>query len=266
MAEVGRAAVDPSEISKFNAMAETWWDPHGPHAPLHRMQPVRLSFLTAQLCAHFARDPSDRAPLTGLRGVDIGCGAGLITEPLARLGAEMIGVDHAADALSAARAHASALGVAVEYRQADAADLPAGAFDFATVFEVVEHAPEPSAFVAACARLVRPGGLFLISTLNRTAQSWALAIVGAEYVLGWTPRGTHRWSRFQTPDEIDGYARAGELRRVASTGVVFAPLRDQWRLARDMSVNYVLAFEKDPQAGRGGERRAREAEGEGERP
>lgn len=247
MAADRAGGVDRDEIAKFDSIAGAWWDPDGPMAPLHAMQPVRLDFLIEQLAAQLGRDPARREPFAGLAIADVGCGAGLLSEPLARLGAAVTAVDAAADAVAAARAHAAAGGLAVDYRVATAEDLGAeGArFDAVVSFEVVEHVADRAAFVGALGRLVRPGGLVALSTLNRTPASYALAVVAAERVLGWLPAGTHDWRKFVTPDELSADLTAAGLRPVASTGFVYRPISRRWRRdPSDMSINYAIAAEK----------------------
>jgi 2-polyprenyl-6-hydroxyphenyl methylase / 3-demethylubiquinone-9 3-methyltransferase len=239
-------SIDVAEVERFSALAETWWDPKGSMAPLHRLNPARLGFLRQTLAAHFGRDARSLSPFDGLRIVDIGCGGGLISEPLARLGAVVTGIDAAEANIAVARAHARGADLEVDYRQASAEELSAAGerFDAVLALEVVEHVADLDAFLAAAAALVRPGGAFIASTLNRTPKSLIFGIVGAEYVLGWLPRGTHRWDKLVTPNELEAaLARAG-LRVSRETGVVYDLIADRWQLARDMDVNYMLAAEK----------------------
>ena len=245
------AAADPAEVAKFEAMAADWWDPHGPSRPLHLLNPCRLGYVADQIAAEFGRDPAAERPFAGLRLLDIGCGGGLLTEPMARLGAEVVGVDPAEGAIPVARLHAAKSGLEIDYRAGTAEDLIAAGerFDVVLAMEVIEHVPDPAGFVGACAALLRPGGLWLGSTLNRTAKSFAVAIVGAEYVLRWLPRGTHDWRKFVTPAEMAGFAEGAGLRLLDRTGMVFDPLRRDWRLdPRDLSINYLVAAAK-PGAG-----------------
>ncbi|MHA1113794.1 MAG: bifunctional 2-polyprenyl-6-hydroxyphenol methylase/3-demethylubiquinol 3-O-methyltransferase UbiG [Alphaproteobacteria bacterium] len=237
-----RASVDEDEVARFEAMAETWWDPDGPFRPLHRLNPTRLRFIRDRLAAHFGRDPLATAPLAGLRLLDIGCGGGLLSEPLARLGAEIVGIDASEKNIAIARNHAVQSGLAIEFRHATAEALAAEGkkFDAVLNLEVVEHVADLDAFMAACCALVAPGGAMVVATLNRTPKSFALAIVGAEYVLRWLPRGTHDWRRFVRPSELAAHLREQGFTVAEITGVIYAPIADAWRLSRDPSVNYMV--------------------------
>lgn len=246
------AGVDPAEIVKFEAMAEEWWDPNGKFKPLHMMNPCRLGYAVAQIGAQYGRDPKSLRPFEGLRILDIGCGGGLLSEPMARLGAEVVGADAAARNIPIAQVHAEKMGLAIDYRvttaEALAAELLDGAgeqFDAVLNMEVVEHVPDPQGFLDACAALVRPGGLMVTSTINRNPKSYVVAIVGAEQVMRWLPKGTHDWAKFITPTELQAMlARAG-LEFVDAKGFVFNPLRWEWRIsAGDLSVNYVTTAVK----------------------
>jgi len=243
MADSTRNNADPDEIARFAAMADTWWDPQGPMRPLHRLNPTRLAWLRDTIASHFGRDVRVPPALSGLSLLDIGCGAGLVSEPMSRMGATVTGLDLSQETISAARHHADAGGLTIAYRAGSAEDLAAtgATFDVVLALEVVEHVPDVPAFVGTCARLVAPGGLLLASTINRTGKAYALAIVGAEYVLRWLPRGTHRFDRLVTPSELSAAMRAGGLTPLAETGVAFNPLRNAWTLARDMDVNYMMA-------------------------
>ena len=232
---------DRSEIAKFEAMAAEWWDPKGKFKPLHMMNPVRLRYITTQIAADFGRDLKAPRPFEGLRLLDIGCGGGLLSEPMARLGAEVVGADAALKNIEVARLHADQVGLDIDYRAETAeALLAAGeSFDAVLAMEIVEHVAEPPAFVQACHDLLRPGGVLVMSTLNRTARSFAAAIVGAEWVMRWLPKGTHEWSRFITPEELAAMMQASGLKVVDRRGMVFNPLSWGWSLSdRDMSVNY----------------------------
>jgi 2-polyprenyl-6-hydroxyphenyl methylase/3-demethylubiquinone-9 3-methyltransferase len=240
--QTAERAVDPAEVAKFERMAAEWWDPKGKFKPLHMLNPTRLDYITRQIAAEFDRDPGGPAPFAGLRLLDIGCGGGLLCEPMARLGAAVVGVDPAARNIPVARLHAEQSGLVIDYRVATAEALAEAGetFDVVLNMEVVEHVPDPAAYLAACARLLRPGGLMVCSTINRNARSFALAIVGAEYVMRWLPRGTHQWRRFITPDELFDLIRRAGLEPVDRTGMVFNPLTWSWRLSdRDLGVNYV---------------------------
>ena len=236
------STIDPAEIEKFQAMAAEWWDPSGKFKPLHMLNPCRLDYIASQIAAEFDRDLSMRAPFSGLRILDIGCGGGLLSEPMARLGAEVVGVDAAERNVPVASLHADEQGLSIDFRHATAEDLVAEGetFDAILNMEVIEHVSDPGAFLSACHDLLKPGGLMTCSTINRTAKSFALAIVGAEYVMRWLPAGTHQWSRFITPDELFGLLRQARLEPVDRTGFVFDSLGWRWCLSdRDLSVNYV---------------------------
>jgi 2-polyprenyl-6-hydroxyphenyl methylase/3-demethylubiquinone-9 3-methyltransferase len=238
--------VDPQEVARFSALAAQWWDAGGKMGMLHRFNPVRLKFIKDTLCRRFDRDPKALAGLNGLRILDIGCGGGILCEPLARLGADVVGADPAAPNIEAAKLHAAGTGLAIDYRVTTAealADL-CERFDVVLAMEVVEHVADLDLFVSRCAEMVKPGGLMIVATINRTLKSFALAIVGAEYVLRWLPRGTHRWDKFVTPEELEAAMRQRSLHLIGETGVVYDLLADRWRLATDMDVNYMLAFEK----------------------
>ncbi len=240
------STVDAAEIERFSKLAATWWDPRGPMAPLHKFNPVRLGYVRDQAVLHFRRDAKRLDSLKGLRILDIGCGAGLLSEPLARIGAEVVGADPAAANIEAAKLHAAEVGVAVDYRATTAEALAdAGErFDIVLAMEVVEHVTDVNLFVRRCAEMVKPGGLMIAATLNRTLKAFALAIVGAEYVLRWLPRGTHQWDKFVRPDELEAALTAGGLSRIGESGVIYNPLADQWRLSSDMDVNYMLTAER----------------------
>jgi 2-polyprenyl-6-hydroxyphenyl methylase / 3-demethylubiquinone-9 3-methyltransferase len=245
------ASVDPAEIAKFSALAEAWWDPAGKFRPLHRLNPVRLAYIRDRATARFGREPLTPRPLAGLCLVDIGCGGGLLSEPLARMGAKVTGIDAAEMSIAAARRHAEESELEIDYRQETAEALvETGArFEIVLAMEIVEHVGDVAGFMAAAATLVAPGGLLIISTLNRTAKSFALAILGAEYLLRWLEPGTHDWRRFLKPSEVAAAVRPHGLALVDAVGVVYSPLSDKWRLAAsDLDVNYMMCFERAPAA------------------
>jgi len=235
-------SVDTAEVERFSRHAADWWDARGPMAALHKLNPVRLAYIRDQAAARFARDARKLDCLKGLRVLDIGCGGGILSEPLARLGADMVGADPAEENVEAASAHAEEQGVAVDYRATTAEELAqAGeSFDVVLAMEVVEHVADVESFVSTCASMVRPGGLLIAATLNRTLKSFALAIVGAEYVLRWLPRGTHQWDKFVTPRELESAVESTGLRVIGERGVVYNPFADRWQLSSDMDVNYML--------------------------
>ncbi|MDP4025394.1 bifunctional 2-polyprenyl-6-hydroxyphenol methylase/3-demethylubiquinol 3-O-methyltransferase UbiG [Methylobacterium sp. NEAU 140] len=246
---VGESAggfIDRGEVARFDALAATWWDEAGPMRVLHRFNPVRVAHIRDALCRRHGRDPEAPFPLEGLTICDVGCGGGVLSEPLARLGATVTGLDPAANNLAVARAHAEAAGVPVDYRAETIEALVASGrtFDAVLIMEVVEHVSDMPAFVRTACAAVRPGGQLFAATINRTLRSFALAIVGAEYVLGWLPRGTHDWEKFVTPDELSRAIRAGGLAVGETVGVVFNPLTGGWRPSRDAAVNYMLDAER----------------------
>jgi 2-polyprenyl-6-hydroxyphenyl methylase/3-demethylubiquinone-9 3-methyltransferase len=238
--------VDPDEIAHFTALAEEWWDHKGKFAQLHRMNPVRLSFVKEIVTRHFRKPATADRPIAGLRLLDIGCGGGILTEPLARLGGEIVGADAGAEAIAVARHHAAEAGLAIDYRPTTAEELAAEGerFDAVLAMEIVEHVADRAFFLKACAELTKPGGLLVVATINRTMRSFALAIVAAEYILGWLPRGSHDWNRLVRPDELEIEFTRNRLRKVAETGVVYDPVAGTWRRAGDMAVNYILAAAK----------------------
>jgi len=238
------STVDPAEVAKFEAMAAEWWNPDGKFRPLHMLNPCRLDYITGQIAAEFGRDLAGERPFAGLRILDIGCGGGLLSEPMARLGADVVGADAAERNIPVARIHAEQSGLAIDYRHTTAEALAAAGerFDVVLNMEVVEHVADPAAYLAACRDLLKPGGLMICSTINRNPKSFAMAIVGAEYVMRWLPKGTHDWRKFITPDELYGLLRGAGLDPVDRKGFVFNPVTWSWRLSdRDLSVNYVTA-------------------------
>ena len=236
-------SVDPAELAKFTAMAESWWDPRGKFAPLHKLNPVRIAFIRDRILDHFAADRTAGTPLAGLRLLDVGCGGGLLAEPMARLGAAVTGIDAAPRNIAVARLHAAQSGLAIDYRSDPAERLAAAGerFDIVLALEVIEHVADVDAFLGACASLLDERGLLVVATLNRTAKAFALAIVGAEYLLGWLPRGTHDWRRFVRPSELAAGLRRHGLAVIRLAGVGYGPLADKWRLSGDVDVNYMMA-------------------------
>jgi 2-polyprenyl-6-hydroxyphenyl methylase / 3-demethylubiquinone-9 3-methyltransferase len=243
---IATPTVDEAELARFAALASQWWNPRGKMAPLHKFNPVRLAYIRDALCKHFGRNPKQVPSLGGLRVLDIGCGAGLLCEPLTRLGGTLVGVDPSAKNIAAARLHAQASGLTIDYRVGTAEALAAAGerFDAVLAMEVVEHVADVNLFVRRCAEMVRPGGLMILATLNRTLKSFALAIVGAEYILRWLPRGTHQWDRFVTPNELEIAVELGGLGVIGTRGVIYNPLTDSWQLGRDTDVNYLMTAER----------------------
>ncbi|MEX0968812.1 MAG: bifunctional 2-polyprenyl-6-hydroxyphenol methylase/3-demethylubiquinol 3-O-methyltransferase UbiG [Paracoccaceae bacterium] len=239
-----QSTIDPAEVAKFEAMAAEWWDEGGKFKPLHMMNPVRLDYITRQIAAEFGRDLKAPLPFAGLQLLDIGCGGGLLSEPMARLGATVVGADAAPRNIPVAQLHAQAMGLKIDYRHITAEDLAAAGerFDVVLNMEVVEHVASPQAYLKACHDLLNPGGLMICSTLNRNPKSWAVAIVGAEHIMRWLPKGTHDWAKFITPDELFALLEAAGLQPVDRKGFVFNPLSWRWSISeRDLSVNYVTA-------------------------
>jgi 2-polyprenyl-6-hydroxyphenyl methylase/3-demethylubiquinone-9 3-methyltransferase len=242
-------SVDPAEIDKFRAMAADWWSPTGRFAPLHKFNPVRLTFIRDTAVAHFKLNDKARRPLEGLRLLDAGCGGGLVSEPMARLGAHAVGVDAGDANIKAAMVHADAVHVDVDYRVGTVEGLIAAGekpFDIVLALEVIEHVADPAQFLADCAKLLAPRGLLIMATLNRTAKAFALAIVGAEHVLRWLPAGTHEWSKFVTPEEARSALEKAGLAVDPPVGVSFSPLSGRWSLGSDTAVNYMMVARKAP--------------------
>ncbi len=239
-----QTSIDPAEVAKFEAMAAEWWNPEGKFKPLHMLNPCRLDYITAQIAAEFGRDLTKPLPFRGLRLLDIGCGGGLLAEPMARLGADVVGADAAARNIPVARLHAEQSGLAIDYRVTTAEDMAATgeAFDVVLNMEVVEHVADPQSYLTACRNLLKPNGLMICSTLNRNPKSFAMAIIGAEWVMRWLPKGTHDWRKFITPDELYDMIRKAGLEPVDRKGMVLNPLTWTWSIsARDLSCNYVTA-------------------------
>jgi 2-polyprenyl-6-hydroxyphenyl methylase/3-demethylubiquinone-9 3-methyltransferase len=236
-------SIDEREVEQFAKLGAQWWDPKGPMAPLHKLNPVRIGYIRDQAAARFGRDTRKLDCLKGLRILDIGCGAGILSEPLARLGADVVGIDPASENIDIAKVHADKSGIDVDYRATTAEELAANKeqFDIVLAMEVVEHVVDVPAFVKTCTSMVKPGGLMVAATLNRTMKSFVLAIVGAEYILRWLPRGTHQWDKFVTPDELEEAIEAGGLDIVGERGVIYNLFADRWQLSPDMDVNYMVA-------------------------
>ena len=247
MNATAQSTVDDAEIAKFEAMAAEWWDTNGKFKPLHMLNPTRLDYITQQIAAEFDRDLNSEAPFAGLRILDIGCGGGLLAEPMARLGADVVGADAAERNIPVARVHAEQSGLDIDYRHTTAEAMAAQGeqFDAVLNMEVVEHVADPLAYLTACQQLLKPGGLMVCSTINRNPKSYLVAIIGAEHVMRWLPKGTHEWNKFITPDELCDLITEAGLTPVDRTGFVFNPLAWTWGLSdRDLSVNYVTASTK----------------------
>lgn len=243
---MSQTTINDAEIAKFTAMAEEWWDPKGKFKPLHKFSPVRLAYIRDHLLTRFGRDGGVMRPFEGLTILDVGCGGGLLCEPLARLGATVTGIDAAERNITIARLHAEQSGLAIDYQATTSEALAATGkkYDMVLNMEVVEHVDNVPLYMKSCADLVKPGGLMLTATLNRTARAYALAIVGAERVLRWLPVGTHDWNKFLTPDEVKALLTRNGLKVTGETGVVYHPLADEWRASRDMAVNYMVMAER----------------------
>lgn len=240
--ETAQTTIDADEVARFSAMADEWWDPTGKFKPLHRFNPIRLGYIRDRLCEHFGRDPRSLTPLSGLTLLDVGCGGGLISEPLARMGAAVTGIDASGQNIGTAHAHATRSGVDVDYRCTTAEDLMAAGetFDIVLSLEVVEHVADVDLFLDSCAGLVRDGGAMTLATLNRTPKAFMFGIVGAEYVMRWLPRGTHDWKKFVRPSELARGLRRNGIDVSDISGLSFNPLTDEWRVSDDVSVNYIL--------------------------
>jgi 2-polyprenyl-6-hydroxyphenyl methylase/3-demethylubiquinone-9 3-methyltransferase len=241
------SSIDPDEVARFSALAEKWWDAKGEFAPLHKFNPVRLGFIRDRAAERFGRDVKARRPFEGLRLLDIGCGGGLLSEPMARLGFAVTGVDASARNIGTAKAHAEPQGLDIDYRCDTAEALlgqGAGPFDVVLNMEVIEHVADPGGYLRTCAKLVAPGGMMFVATLNRTPQAFALAVVGAEYVLRWLPRGTHDWKKFLKPEEIRGFLDGEPVDVQGPFGVAYNPLADKWSLSGDTQVNYMMTVMK----------------------
>lgn len=242
MSQSAPTTVDQAEVARFAAMAEEWWDPAGKFRPLHKFNPVRLRYIKQQVCANFGRDENDPNAFAGLRLLDIGCGGGLLAEPMARLGAEVVGADPSSVNVEIASLHAAQSGLDIDYRASTAEELAEAGerFDVILNMEVVEHVADVSLFLSACAGMVKPGGLMFIATINRTMKAWALAIVAAEQVLRWLPRGTHQYEKLVRPEEIERPLAEAGMHVIDRTGVFYNPLSASWNTSRDMDVNYMM--------------------------
>jgi 2-polyprenyl-6-hydroxyphenyl methylase / 3-demethylubiquinone-9 3-methyltransferase len=239
------STVDPAEIAKFSKLSQEWWDPKGKMAPLHKINPLRLGYIRDAACRKFNRNVRSLNCLSGLRVLDIGCGAGLLCEPLSRLGAQVIGVDPSSSNIAAAKLHADRGHLSIDYRCTTVEQMDVRErFDIVLAMEVVEHVTDVGVFLKRCAAMLKPGGMMVVSTLNRNWKSFALAIVGAEYVLRWLPRGTHQWDKFVTPDELAKYLLDNRLAVTEETGVVYSPFADKWSLSSDLDVNYMVVAEE----------------------
>jgi 2-polyprenyl-6-hydroxyphenyl methylase / 3-demethylubiquinone-9 3-methyltransferase len=239
-------SLDPSEVEKFSKLAAEWWNPKGKFGILHVFNPVRLEYIKEQVCARLARDPLQPQPFQGLRLLDIGCGGGLLCEPMARLGAIVVGVDPSEKNIKTASVHAVEQGLQIDYRAGTAESLAAAdeKFDVILNMEVIEHVVDPRAFTATCSKMLKPGGLMFVATLNRTLKSFGLAIVGAEYVLGWLPKGTHQWEKFIKPEELKAWLAENNVASKAETGVAYHPIGNQWRRTKGTDVNYMVVGQK----------------------
>ena len=245
-AAAATSTVDDAEIAKFERLATDWWNPHGKFRPLHKLNPLRIGYIKDRLCRHFGRDVKSANALKGLALLDIGCGGGLLCEPMARLEAEITGVDPSPVNIEVASLHARQSGLEIDYRATTAEDIAAAgeSFDVVLNMEVVEHVADVGAFIAACSAMVRPGGLMVVATINRTVKALGLAIIGAEYILRWLPRGTHIYDKLVRPGELDSALTAGGLRLIDETGVAYNPLTGRWSLSPDMDVNYMVVAER----------------------
>ena len=239
------STVDAGEVAKFSKLSAEWWDPKGKMAPLHKINPLRLGYIRDAACRKFERNVRSLNCLSGLRVLDIGCGAGLLCEPLSRLGAQVIGVDPSVSNIAAAKLHADKGHLSIDYRCTTVEEIdPRERFDIVLAMEVVEHVADVGVFLSRCAAMLKPNGLMVVSTLNRNWKSFALAIVGAEYVLRWLPRGTHEWNKFVTPDELAKHLLDNRLVITEQAGVVYSTFADKWSLSSDMDVNYMVVAEE----------------------
>lgn len=250
-ADAEAASIDPEEIAKFERIAAEWWDPFGKFKPLHKFNPIRLGYIRDQICAYFSRERTNAAPLKELRLIDVGCGGGLIAEPMRRLGADVVAIDASARNIQVAKLHAESQRLDIDYRATTVEALKkridsgeVKPFDVVLNLEIIEHVPDVGSFIKDSAALTAPGGLMIVATLNRTMKSLALAKIGAEYILRWLPVGAHDWRKFVTPAELDAAFAAAGLQKSAATGMSYNPIFDSWTLSRDMAVNYMIAAAK----------------------
>jgi len=246
MPDTQLTTIDPAEVERFSRMAQEWWNPNGKFKPLHKFNPVRLGYIRDHVAEHFGRDPRASKPLEGLRFLDIGCGGGLLCEPMSRLGAEIVGADASALNIEVAKLHAAESGLTIDYRAETAEALAdqGERFDVILNMEVVEHVADIDLFISKCAEMLKPGGIMFVATINRTLKAWGLAIIGAEYVLRWLPKGTHDFKKLVRPDELEGSLTSKGLFIKDRTGVTYNPLMDRWQRSRDMDVNYMVLAEK----------------------
>jgi 2-polyprenyl-6-hydroxyphenyl methylase/3-demethylubiquinone-9 3-methyltransferase len=243
------SSIDPAEVERFSRIAAEWWDPKGKFAPLHRFNPTRLAFIREQALVRFGRDAQARMPFEGLTLLDIGCGGGLLSEPMSRLGFQVTGVDASERNIGTASAHAAEHGLVIDYRASTAEALEAqgaGPFDVILNMEVIEHVADPGEYLRTCGRLLAPGGLMIVATLNRTLKAFALAKVGAEYILRWLPAGTHDWNKFLKPQELRGFLAAEPLAVQGPFGVAYDPLGGRWTRSSDCDINYMMTVTRDP--------------------
>jgi len=241
-------SIDPTDVARFSAQAAEWWDARGPFAPLHKFNPARLAFIRDRAAERFGRDPRTRAPFAGLTLLDIGCGGGLVAEPMRRMGFDVTAVDASAENIGTARAHADQQGLDILYRAATVEQMEAegaGPFDVVLTMEVIEHVADPEAFIRACSRLMKPGGMMIVATLNRTLKSLALGKVAAEYVLRWVPAGTHDWNQFLKPDEIRSMLSQEPVAVSGPYGLVYDAFNDRWRDSDDADINYMMIASRD---------------------
>ena len=243
------ASIDPADVARFSAQAAEWWDASGPFAPLHKFNPARQAFIRDRVAERFGRDPATRAPFEGLSLIDIGCGGGLIAEPMRRMGFQVTAVDASSENIGTARAHAAEQGLDIAYRAATVEQVEAegaGPFDVVLVLEIIEHVADPEAFIRACSRLIAPGGIMVAATLNRTLKSLALGKIAAEYILRWVPAGTHDWRQFLKPDEIRLMLSAEPVAVAGPFGLAYSPLTDSWRESADADINFMMLATRDP--------------------